>query len=98
MISPCQPYLPSPLDRDPVASLGTWLFVPDRRNAAGDVHTGYLSRNGERVVLAHTSRLLADFMRKVRQLESDFAARLNLHTSSAEESDRSSGDLPCTTG
>ncbi|MFD5462060.1 hypothetical protein ACFWIQ_04400 [Kitasatospora sp. NPDC127059] len=38
--------------------------------------TGYLSRNGERVVLAHTSRPLADFVRKISQLESDFAARI----------------------
>ncbi|MEU8512733.1 hypothetical protein AB0C76_14255 [Kitasatospora sp. NPDC048722] len=62
--------------REPVASLGMWLFVPDRRNVAGDVSTGYLSRNGERVVLSYTSRPLADFVRKIGQLESDFTARI----------------------
>lgn len=62
--------------REPVAPLGTWLFVPDRRNVVGDVSTGYLSRNGERVVLAHTSRPLADLVRKISQLESDFTARI----------------------
>ncbi|MFD5611358.1 hypothetical protein [Kitasatospora sp. NPDC127060] len=74
--SPCLPCTSSPPVREPVASLGAWLFVPDRRNAVGDVTTGYLSRNGERVVLAHTSRPLADFVRKISQLESDFAARI----------------------
>ncbi|MFB7665011.1 hypothetical protein ACFC1R_13815 [Kitasatospora sp. NPDC056138] len=64
-----------PSQHDPVASLGKWLFVPDRRNFAGDVRTGYLSCNGERVVLQHCSRLLADFVRTIRQLEEDFAAR-----------------------
>lgn len=44
-------------------------------NAAGDVNVGYLSRNGERVVLKHCSRLLADFVRTIRQLEGDFTAR-----------------------
>ncbi|MFI6443889.1 hypothetical protein [Kitasatospora sp. NPDC050543] len=52
-----------------------WLFVPDRRNPAGDVRTGYLSGNGERVVLQHCSRLLADFLRTIRQIEEDFTAR-----------------------
>lgn len=58
-----------------MTSLGKWLFVPDRRNFAGDVRVGYLSCNGERVVLQHCSRLLADFLRTIRQLEEDFAAR-----------------------
>ncbi|MDH6703741.1 hypothetical protein P3T27_000422 [Kitasatospora sp. MAA19] len=76
MTSPCLPYASSPPVREPVAPLGTWLFVPDRRNAVGDVSTGYLSRNGERVVLSYTSRPLADLVRKISQLESDFATRI----------------------
>ncbi|MFH9349392.1 hypothetical protein [Kitasatospora sp. NPDC017646] len=76
MTSPCLPYASSPPVREPIAPLGTWLFVPDRRNAVGDVSTGYLSRNGERVVLSHTSRPLADLVRKISQLENDFAARI----------------------
>ncbi|MDH6117761.1 hypothetical protein [Kitasatospora sp. GAS204B] len=76
MNSPCLPYTAPHPDRDPVTSVGTWLFVPDRQNPAGDVRTGYLSRNGERVVLPHSSGLLAAYLRKLRQLESDFAARI----------------------
>ncbi|MGW2370920.1 MULTISPECIES: hypothetical protein [Kitasatospora] len=76
MTSPCLPYAPPPTVRESIAPLGAWLFVPDRRNAVGDVSTGYLLRNGERVVLAHTSRPLADLVRKIGQLESDFAARI----------------------
>ncbi|MEU9132439.1 hypothetical protein AB0D08_30750 [Kitasatospora sp. NPDC048540] len=76
MIPTCHPYAPSPPEREPVAALGNWLFVPDRRNAVGDVRTGYLVCNGERVVLRHTSRLLADLMRKIRHLEREFAARI----------------------
>ncbi|MCU7825013.1 hypothetical protein [Kitasatospora sp. DSM 101779] len=60
-------------ERDPICSLGAWLFVPDRHNAAGDVETGYLVRNGRRVVLWHCSRILADFLRTLRRLESRFA-------------------------
>ena len=51
------------------------MFVPDRRNAAGDVRTGYLTCNGERVTLAHCSRLFADLLRTIRHLEQDFAAQ-----------------------
>ncbi|MFJ2862887.1 hypothetical protein [Kitasatospora sp. NPDC087314] len=76
MTSPCLPYASSLPVREPVAPLGTWLFVPDRRNAVGDVSTGYLSRNGERVVLSYTSRPLADLVRTISQLESDFATRI----------------------
>ncbi|GAA4854628.1 hypothetical protein GCM10023235_35070 [Kitasatospora terrestris] len=49
--------------------------MPDRTNAAGDVQTGYLVRNGERVILRHCSRLLAEFLRTIRQLEIGFAVR-----------------------
>ncbi|GAA2739036.1 hypothetical protein GCM10010440_00210 [Kitasatospora cinereorecta] len=49
--------------------------MPDRTNAAGDVQTGYLVRNGERVILRHCSRLLAEFLRTIRQLEISFAVR-----------------------
>ncbi|MER6302741.1 hypothetical protein ABT247_24750 [Kitasatospora sp. NPDC001539] len=76
MTSPCLPHALSAAVRDPVVPLGPWLFVPDRRNAVGDVSTGYLSRNGERTVLSHTSRPLADLVRRIGQLESDFAARI----------------------
>ncbi|GAA1239990.1 hypothetical protein GCM10009665_33580 [Kitasatospora nipponensis] len=62
-----------PCEREPICSFGRWLFVPDRLNAAGDVRTGYLACNGERVVLAHCSHLLADLLRTIRQLERDFA-------------------------
>ncbi|GAA5006213.1 hypothetical protein GCM10025734_46090 [Kitasatospora paranensis] len=60
---------------DPVCRLGAWFFVPDRVNACGDVRTGYLHGNGERVVLEHCSRLLADFARTIRLLEDDFSVR-----------------------
>lgn len=50
--------------------------MPDRVNAVGDVRTGYLCRNGERVVLQHCSRLLADFVRTLRELEAGVTARL----------------------
>lgn len=70
--------------REPVAPLGNWLFVPDRHNAVGDVATGYLARNGERVTLSYTSRALADFERTIRQLQSDFAARIGSLLFSAE--------------
>ena len=36
---------------------------------------GYLSCQGERVVLSHSSNLLADFVRRIQQLEDDFALR-----------------------
>ncbi|MFE5584455.1 hypothetical protein [Kitasatospora sp. NPDC056531] len=36
---------------------------------------GYLARNGERVVLAHCSRLLADFLRTLRHLQESHAQR-----------------------
>ncbi|MEV4615807.1 hypothetical protein AB0K43_24930 [Kitasatospora sp. NPDC049258] len=61
------------------------------------MRTGYLFRNGERVVLSHTSRLLADFMRKMRQLENDFVVRLGARPFSAEEPGHLAGDVPCTT-
>ncbi len=61
--------------RDPICSLGKWLFVPDRMNAVGDVRVGYLSCSGEQVVLLHCSDLLADLVRTIRQLEYDLAMR-----------------------
>ncbi|WP_030267364.1 hypothetical protein [Streptomyces sp. NRRL B-24484] len=67
------PATPHSSERDPICSLGAWLFVPDRQNAAGDVETGYLVRNGRRVVLWHCSRILADFLRTLRRLECRFA-------------------------
>ncbi|MEW1907288.1 hypothetical protein AB0442_02370 [Kitasatospora sp. NPDC085895] len=67
------PVTPHSSERDPICSLGAWLFVPDRQNAAGDVETGYLVRNGRRVVLWHCSRILADFLRTLRRLECRFA-------------------------
>lgn len=78
-----QPMASPPSQHDPVTSLGKWLFVPDRRNIAGDVRVGYLSCNGERVVLQHCSRLLADFVRTIRQLEEDFAARCGVDPAGA---------------
>jgi hypothetical protein len=67
--------------RDPVCVLGRWLFVPDRMNAVGDVRVGYLSCNGERVVLLHCSDLLADLVRTIRQLEDAFAVHFSDHAS-----------------
>ncbi|MFE0462617.1 hypothetical protein ACFW1A_25510 [Kitasatospora sp. NPDC058965] len=92
MISTCHPNAPSPPAREPVTTVGGWLFVPDRRNPAGDVHTGYLACNGRRVVLRHTSRLLADFLRQIRQLEGEFTARIE-----PQPNDRAGG-ARCTTG
>ncbi|MGK4584768.1 hypothetical protein [Kitasatospora sp. HPMI-4] len=66
-----------------MTSLGKWLFVPDRSNFAGDVRTGYLSCNGERVVLQDCSRLLADFVRKIRRIEEDFIARCGVDSGMA---------------
>ncbi|MDH6113865.1 hypothetical protein P3T36_002686 [Kitasatospora sp. MAP12-15] len=77
MTSTSQPCAFAPSERDPVARIGEWLFVPDSRNAAGDVRPGYLSRTGERVSLPHTSCLLADFLRKIHRLESDLAMRIS---------------------
>jgi hypothetical protein len=92
VISTCHPYAQSPPDREPVTTVGSWLFVPDRRNHAGDVRIGYLARNGQRVVLRHTSRLLADFMRKIRQLEGDYTARIE------PQPHERVGGARCTTG
>lgn len=58
--------------------------MPDRGNAAGDVRNGYLSCNGERVVLRHCSRLLADFVRTIRQLEENFATRSGADSAAVE--------------
>lgn len=80
----CYPNTLPPPDRDPVCNAGKWLFVPDRRNAAGDVRTGYLSCNGERVVLRHCSRLLAEFLRTLRQIEENFAARIGTEPTALE--------------
>ncbi|MFJ1707471.1 hypothetical protein [Kitasatospora sp. NPDC088346] len=55
--------------------MGTWFFVPDRSNAIGDVRPGYLSRNGERVVLTYCSETLALLLGRIRQLEEEFAPR-----------------------
>ncbi|MFC9330838.1 hypothetical protein [Kitasatospora sp. NPDC057015] len=67
---------PQPSSRpDPLGDPGTWLFVPDSRNAQGEVRPGYLSRDGERVVLAYCSGILGDLLRTIRQLEDDVAAR-----------------------
>ncbi|MFF4651321.1 hypothetical protein [Streptomyces sp. NPDC001380] len=54
--------------------LGEWLFVPppadDRDGAAA-----FLERGGEQVRLEHSARLVADFARLIRQIESDFTRR-----------------------
>ncbi|WP_152648810.1 hypothetical protein [Streptacidiphilus anmyonensis] len=44
-------------------------------NAVGDVRVGYLSCNGKQVVLRHSSDILADLVRTIRQLEHDFTRR-----------------------
>ncbi|MFI9271279.1 hypothetical protein ACIGXM_11280 [Kitasatospora sp. NPDC052896] len=51
---------------------------------AGDVSTGYLSRNGVRVPLPYTSGLLADFMREIREMEEEFAVRCGARPSAVE--------------
>ncbi|MER7755492.1 hypothetical protein [Kitasatospora sp. NPDC097643] len=73
-----EPPLPLPLERDRICSAGdNWLFVPDRANAAGDLESGYLVKNGVRVVLTHCSRQLAELFRTLRQLEFEFSTRLH---------------------
>ncbi|MFI9365189.1 hypothetical protein ACIG5E_29675 [Kitasatospora sp. NPDC053057] len=42
----------------------------------GDLENGYLVKNGERVVLKHCSRQLAELFRILRRLEFEFAMRL----------------------
>ncbi|WP_158845662.1 hypothetical protein [Streptomyces sp. NRRL WC-3742] len=72
-----KPPPPLPLDRDRICSAGdNWLFVPDRTNPAGDLEIGYLVKNGERVVLAHCSRQLAELFRILLRLEFEFSTRL----------------------
>ncbi|MGW2372972.1 MULTISPECIES: hypothetical protein [Kitasatospora] len=72
-----KPPLPLLLERDRICSAGdNWLFVPDRRNPAGDLQIGYLVKNGERVELTHCSRQLAELFRILRRLEFEFSTRL----------------------
>ena len=73
MSSTRQPHASQP--PDPTARLGRWLFVAGQKDAEGEVCVGYLSCKGERVVLSHSSNLLADFVRRIQQLEDDFALR-----------------------
>ncbi|MFF9647324.1 hypothetical protein [Kitasatospora aureofaciens] len=69
--------LPLPLEPDRICNVGdNWLFVPDRINVTGDAESGYLVKNGERVVLRHCSRNLAELFRILRQLEFEFSIRL----------------------
>ena len=84
------PATPHSLERDPICTLGAWLFVPDRQNAAGDVETGYLVRNGRRVVLWHCSRILADLLRTLRRLE----CRLAVPGSAAQSPGPAAADAP----
>ncbi|MDH6710474.1 hypothetical protein P3T27_007224 [Kitasatospora sp. MAA19] len=42
----------------------------------GDLEGGYLVKNGERVVLTHCSRQLAELFRILRRLEFEFSMRL----------------------
>lgn len=42
----------------------------------GDAESGYLAKNGERVVLRHCSRNLAELIRILRQLEFEFSIRM----------------------
>jgi hypothetical protein len=82
MSSTRQPHVSQPTD--PTARLGRWLFVPDQEDADGEVCVGYLSCQGERVVLSHSSDLLADFVRRIQQLEDDFARRSGSRPSSPD--------------
>ncbi|MEU4303731.1 hypothetical protein ACIG0C_36520 [Kitasatospora aureofaciens] len=69
--------LPLPLEPDRICNVGDdWLFVPDRINVMGDAESGYLAKNGERVVLRHCSRNLAELIRILRQLEFEFSIRM----------------------
>ncbi|UKZ03668.1 hypothetical protein BOQ63_006155 (plasmid) [Streptomyces viridifaciens] len=69
--------LPLPLEPDRICNVGDdWLFVPDRINVMGDAESGYLAKNGERVVLRHCSRNLAELIRILRQLEFEFSVRM----------------------
>jgi hypothetical protein len=78
-----QPRILLPQEQEPICSLGKWLFVPDRRNPAGDVRIGHLSCNGERVTLQYCSGVLADFVRTIRQIEHAFLARCGTDPASA---------------
>jgi hypothetical protein len=54
--------------------LEQWTFVPS--NSGNDPAKGaYLQRGSEQVMLAHSSRLLADFLQTIRQIEDDFTRR-----------------------
>jgi hypothetical protein len=75
MISTGQYSAPLHVDREPICSLGKWLFVPDRRTAGGDIRAGYLACNGERVVLRYCSGIMVDFVRAVREIEKNFTTR-----------------------
>ena len=69
--------MPPASGRLPVCTLGKWVFVPEPADAQDDVRVAFLHSNGsgERVTLRHCSRLLADFVRAIRQLESEFVTR-----------------------
>jgi hypothetical protein len=55
-------------------ALEQWIFVPS--DSGTDPTKGaYLQRGSERVLLAHCSRLVADFFQTIRQIEDDFARR-----------------------
>ncbi|WP_371493831.1 hypothetical protein OG871_02155 [Kitasatospora sp. NBC_00374] len=67
---------PSPQpDPEPLCTSGAWVFVPDSTNSLGEVQHGYLTCDGERVVLPYCSGVLADLLRTIRQLEGDIAHR-----------------------
>lgn len=65
-------------------SVGAWFFMPDRRNPSGDVRPGYLSRNGERVILQYCSGALTGLLHTLYQLDSDLATRWGALFSQAE--------------
>jgi hypothetical protein len=77
MSATARPPVPLLLERDRICSAGdNWLFVPGRRNTMGDLESGYLVRNGERVALTHCSLQLAELFRILRRLEFEFSMRL----------------------
>jgi hypothetical protein len=55
-------------------ALEQWIFVPSN-SGANSMKDAYLQRGTERVLLAHCSRLVADFFSTIRQIEDDFARR-----------------------
>lgn len=83
MSSTHQPHT-APPPPAPIARLGRWFFVPGQESADGEVCAGYLSCRDERIVLSYSSGLLADFVRRIQQLQDGFAVRFGSPQATAD--------------